>query len=418
MIGNSVLAGIVVAHWLGVEGVGQLAVINVSVTTLVQLGSLGFPSSNTYFISKDPELFRSATLNSFAFAIVAGSILAVGLVLAAQLKPAWFGSVPHDLFRVAALSIPFQLLTLIGLNIFLAIGRIREFNLLDLLGQSFVLINVLIALVLTRSNLSTLVTLNTLAAAAVALLIAVLVFTSRRDESSRWTIDRSLFVLMFKYGIKSHIAILAGALIFRADLLVVNHFRGADEAGVYSVASQFAMMLMLLPSVIATLLFPRVTAEQDKSGATTCLVARATTLVLLLCCLAAVPFSLLIPIVYGSAFSDSSTQLLILLPGVLLVGIQSVVVQHFAASGFPKAVPAFWLVTLAFNIVLVFGLVPKFGARGAAAASTFSYCMISALIITHFCRVTGRSLSEVFLVRRTELTPIVNAGKGVLRASR
>ncbi len=128
--------------------------------------------------------------------------------------------------------------------------------------------------------------------------------------------------------------------------------------------------------------------------------------------------SLLIPYVYGSSFRDSSIQLLILLPGVFFVGIQSVVVQHFAASGFPKAVPAFWLVTLAFNVVLVFGLVPKFGARGAAAASTFSYCMIAALIITHFCKVTGRSLSEVFLVRRTELASIVDAGTRVLRASR
>lgn len=418
MIGNSVLAGIIIAQWLGAEGVGKLAVINVSVMTLVQLGSLGFPSSNTYFISKDPEHFRSAALNSFAFAVMAGSLLAVGLAVAAQLRPGWFGSVSYDLFRIAAVSIPFQLLTLIGLNIFLAIGRIREFNLLDLLGQSFVLVNALVALIVLRSSLSTLVILNTGGAVLVALLIAVLVLTTRREESTRWTIDRSLFVLMVKYGIKSHIAILAGAIIFRADLLIVNLFRGANEAGVYSVASQFGMMLMLLPSVIATLLFPRVTAEQDQSGATTCLVSRATTLVLLLCCLAATPLAFLLPIVYGRAFTDSSIQLLILLPGVFFVGIQSVVVQHFAASGFPKAVPAFWLLTLAFNLVLVFGLVPKFGARGAAAASTFSYCMIAALIISHFCKVTGRSLSEVFFVRRTELTSIINAGRGLLRASR
>jgi O-antigen/teichoic acid export membrane protein len=304
------------------------------------------------------------------------------------------------------------------LNIFLAIGHIREFNLLDLLGQSFVLINALVALIVLQSNLSTLVTLNTAAAVLVALLIVVLVMTTRREESTKWTIDRSLLVLMVKYGIKSHIAILAGALIFRADLLVVNHFRGADEAGVYSVASQFAMMLMLIPSVIATLLFPRVTAEQDSSGATTCLVARATTFVMLVCCLAAIPLAFLIPLVYGRPFTDSSIQLLILLPGVFFVGIQSVVVQHFAATGFPKAVPAFWLLTLAFNIVLVFGLVPKFGARGAAAASTFSYCMIAALIITHFCRVAGRSLSDVFLVSRSELMTMLDASTSLLRASR
>ncbi|HSD47508.1 MAG TPA: hypothetical protein VLB87_12855, partial [Pyrinomonadaceae bacterium] len=64
MIVNSVAAGIIVAHWLGAKGVGELAVINVAVTTIVQLGSFGLPSSNTYFIAQDRAHFRAATINS------------------------------------------------------------------------------------------------------------------------------------------------------------------------------------------------------------------------------------------------------------------------------------------------------------------------------------------------------------------
>ena len=75
MICNSVAAGVIVAHWLGAEGVGQLAVINVAVTTIVQLGSFGLPSSNTYFIAKDRAHFRAATTNSLLFALLAGSLL-------------------------------------------------------------------------------------------------------------------------------------------------------------------------------------------------------------------------------------------------------------------------------------------------------------------------------------------------------
>src|SRR5215813_2970559 len=85
MVVNSVLAGIVVARWLGADGVGKLAVINVSVITLVQLGSLGLPSANTYFIAKDPEQFRKTTINSTLFALFAGSLLALGLAASAQL---------------------------------------------------------------------------------------------------------------------------------------------------------------------------------------------------------------------------------------------------------------------------------------------------------------------------------------------
>jgi O-antigen/teichoic acid export membrane protein len=203
---------------------------------------------------------------------------------------------------------------------------------------------------------------------------------------------------MIVYGLKFHVSILAGAIIIRADLLVVNHFRGAAEAGVYSVASQFALLLMLLPGVIATLLFPRVTTEQDARGETTCLVSRYTTLIMFACCLAAVPFSLLLPVIYGSAFTDATKLLLILLPGVYLMGLESILVQHFNALGLPRAIPIYWVVTLILNLVLVFALVPRFGAQGAAIASSISYALIFALVALHFHTSTGRSFTEVFVL--------------------
>src|SRR5215213_8359418 len=336
MIFNSVVAGIIVARWLGAGGVGQLAVINVAVASIVQAGSFGLPSSNTYFIAQDQAHFRAAAINSLIFGLGTGAILALALTAIASFRPDWFGFVSPDLIRIAAISIPFQLITLIGLNILLAVGRVREFNLLDLAGQSFVLINAVLVLLLLKRGLETLITFNTLASILVAVVSALLLVISARTLAhSKWRTDVALLRRMIFYGLKFHISILAGAIIIRADLLVVNHFPGAAEAGVYSVASQFALMLMLLPGVIATLLFPRVTTEQDARGETTCLVTRYTAFLMLLCCLAAVPFSLLLPLVYGEAFSESTALLWILLPGVYLIGLESVLVQHFNALGLP-----------------------------------------------------------------------------------
>src|SRR5678815_2654737 len=91
MIVNSVAAGIIVAHWLGAEGVGSLAVINVAVATIVQLGSFGLPSSNAYFISQDQAHFRAAAIDSLIFALTAGSILALCLIVLVSWRPDWFG---------------------------------------------------------------------------------------------------------------------------------------------------------------------------------------------------------------------------------------------------------------------------------------------------------------------------------------
>lgn len=409
MIVNSLAAGIVVARWLGAKGVGELAVINVAVTTIVQLGSFGLPSSNTYFIAQDRAHFRAATLNSLLFAFGIGSLLAVVLSTLASLRPEWFGFVPPELIRIAAVSIPFQLLTLIGLNILLAVGKIREFNLLDLIGQSFVLFNALLVLIILSRGLDALVKLNTAASILVGVTVAVsLALAGKKVADAKWRADAALLRRMITYGLKFHISVLAGAIIFRADLLVVNHFRGAVEAGVYSVATQFGLLLMLLPGVIATLLFPRVTAEQDARGETTCLVTRHTAFIMLVCCLAAVPASFLLPLVYGPAFADATALLLILLPGVFLIGLESVLVQHFNALGLPRTIPLYWLVTLVVNLILVFSLVPRFGAYGAAIASTLSYALIFGLVAFYFQSTTRRSLAHVFILGRSEVRELLS----------
>jgi len=408
MIVNSVAAGIIVAHWLGAEGVGQLAVINVAVATVVQVCSFGLPSANTYFISQDQRQLRAAAMNSLIFATLVGSLLALGLNYAAELRPDWFGFVSARLIRIASVAIPAQLITLIGLNILLALGRLREFNLLDLVGQSFVLINAVVALIVLRGELATLVVMNTAAALLLSLVVGVLIWMAgRKLARSQWRLDGSLLAQMIRYGIRFHISILAAAIIFRADLLVVNHFRGSAEAGVYSVAAQFGMLLMLLPGVIATLLFPRVTAEQDQQGETTSLVTRYTAFVTFFCCLAAVPFSFLLPLIYGVEFTDASRLLLILLPGVYLVGLESVMVQHFNALGLPRVIPVYWIVTLVVNLVLVFWLVPRLGALGAALASTASYALIFGLLTWQFLTATGQSFANVFILRRGELRQLL-----------
>jgi O-antigen/teichoic acid export membrane protein len=399
MIFNSLAAGIIVAHWLGAEGVGQLAVINVAVATLVQLGSFGLPSSNTYFIAQDQARFRAAALNSLLFALGAGLVLTLALSATASARPDWFGPNSASLIHIAAISIPFQLITLIGLNILLAVGKIRQFNILDLVSQSFVLINAACVWLVVKGDLETLVWWNTTTSVLVSLLIGgLLVISAKNLVQSKWRADVALLRRMITYGLKFHISILAGAIIIRADLLVVNHFRGAEEAGVYSVASQFALLLMLLPGVIATLLFPRVTTEQDARGETTCRVTRYTAFIMFICCLAAVPFSLLLPFVYGAAFYDATGLLWILLPGVYLIGLESVLVQHFNALGLPRAIPLYWVVVLVLNLALVFALVPRFGAQGAAIASTISYAAIFGLVALHFHSSTGRSFSDVFVL--------------------
>jgi O-antigen/teichoic acid export membrane protein len=124
-------------------------------------------------------------------------------------------------------------------------------------------------------------------------------------------------------------------------------------------------------------------------------------------CLLAAPASLLLPVLYGAPFRDATTQLLILLPGVYLVGIEAVLVQHFNSTGLPVAIPVFWLAALVVNVALNLALVPGWGARGAALASTISYTLIFILVASLFRMRTGNRLSATLVLRKAELRDLL-----------
>jgi len=233
----------------------------------------------------------------------------------------------------------------------------------------------------------------------------------RQRDADGFRPNAALFKDTMKYGLKFSIPVMAAILIFRFDLLIVNHFRGAAEAGVYAVASQTANLLLMLPGVIATLLFPRLASSQDQRGEFAVQVTRHASFVMLLMCLAAAGASFMLPLIYGARFADATVQLLILLPGVYLISIEAVLVQHFMGTGLPIAIPVFWLVTVAVSLGLNFALVPTLGARGAALTSTLSYALIFVLVAVYFCLKTGKTPAEVFLLRSQELRELLTRAR-------
>ena len=263
LVANSVGVGVIVARWLGAEGLGQYAVLTVTVNNLVQIGGAGLTAANVFFVARERELLPTVSINALWFALGGGVALAGGIVAAAWLRPAWFHNIPLGLLVLAAAALPFLLLTLLQLNLFLAVGEVARYNALDALGQSFGLLNALTALVLCGAGVWALVGLNTAANLLVSALITYLIYCWAQGHklSGNWRPDARQFARMMRYGIKINVMNAALVLLLRADVLLVNYFRGGAEAGVYAVAGQMSLMLLMLPNVVGTLLFPRVCGD-------------------------------------------------------------------------------------------------------------------------------------------------------------
>lgn len=409
--GSNLLSGVIIARWLGSTGVGFWATLNVIILLAITLGGFGLQSTVTYLVARDRSIARMVLMNAIVFAVIVGGILAIAIALMANLIPGLLGDVPPLLVTIAALALPFQMLSYFCLGIYLGLERIRTYNLIDISMQLSVLSGAVLMLIALGQGITELVIFTTIANLAIAAVIVYLTIQATVGESRPEISRRLLMRKMLDHGSRFFVAVAAGIIILRGDLLIVNFFRSADEAGVYAVATQASIFLHLVPSIISTMLFPRTSAAQDTSGLMTCRVTRHAVFFLLIACFFAAPLSYLLPLLYGPAFGEVPTLFLILLPGVFLLGIETIQVQHFAGLGLPRQIPIFWLVAMVICIGLDLLLVPAFGARAAAAVSTFSYALMFVLVALLFRSQTGRSWSEIFIIRRSEMREIFHIYK-------
>src|ERR1700730_17405102 len=104
MLVGAVGASVIVGRWLGPEGLGALAVLNVTVALALQIGSAGLPSAHTYFLSQDPKRLGPAWANTISFAFAWGAVLLLFVVGLATIMPALFGAVSPNLVVIAAIS--------------------------------------------------------------------------------------------------------------------------------------------------------------------------------------------------------------------------------------------------------------------------------------------------------------------------
>ena len=118
---------------------------------------------------------------------------------------------------------------------------------------------------------------------------------------------------------------------------------------------------------------------------------------------------ILLPLVYGAPYAASTQPFLLLLPGVVLLGMDRVISRYF--TGTNQQLPN--VITRAVSLVVNIGLnllwIPEYGIAGAAAAGLASYVVDAVLIIGVFMFMTGKRPADLVVIRRSDLDPYLRA---------
>jgi O-antigen/teichoic acid export membrane protein len=386
LIGIGLITSVIVARTLGPEGRGLYAVASAISTIGVQFGNLGLHASNTYYVAQNRKLLPALVANTLMVSFGFGGLGAALAWLVCLVQPN-LAPVPGLLLVLALAGIPFGLAYLLLQNLLLGINEVRAYNKIEVITK-LLTVGFLSLIIITG-------VVNVETVFSVGLIALVLGFTW-----SLWQLRKYLscvplpsFALLKEhvhYGIKAYLAAFFSFLVLRVDLLMIQYMLGVEQAGYYSIATSMADMLYMLPAVIGTILFPRLAvlkSQQEKWRLTKKVAWVVALLMVILAGVAVLLRKPLVQLIFGEAFVSAAAAFAWLMPGIVILSINTILMNHFASNGMPLIAVYSPGIALVFNLLLNLKLIIKFGIVGASISSVISYAVMLVFSIKYISSV-------------------------------
>lgn len=390
VMGIGLLSTVIVSRALGPTGRGYYAVAMAIGALGAQFATLGMHTANGYLVAKQPGLLPVLLGNTLAVSLGFGGVVALVLAVVFHARPAWLDLGPLVL-ALGLLMIPFGLGYLLLQSLMLGLHDVHGYNLVEA-GGKIIAILLIVSLAFTRRTSVT-------AFLGVGLLVMILsnawILARLRRHFDGWPeFSTACFRESAQYAIKAYLAAFFCFLVLRADLFMVQHMLGPEQAGYYSIAATMADYVSVLAAVVGTILFPKLSAlsDLDRKLSLTKKASVGTAVILTpLLALASFAARPAVRLLFGPAFIPASTSFILLMPGMLFLGIHAVSVQFLNSIGYPRSVVFIWGLGSLLNIVINLWAIPHYGIAGASVVSSVSYFLVFFLVGWVILR-TGREI--------------------------
>ena len=235
----------------------------------------------------------------------------------------------------------------------------------------------------------------------------VMVFSFHLFSGQKLAFEKNVrndWKLFFSYSFIVFITNVIQFLAYRVDYWLVDHYKGTDELGLYSLAVRLCQLLWVLPLLFASIIFPKVADKNSNYQTSDFLkLARITnTFLFIILIPAAVLASWVIPIFFGSAFKNSATVFLYLLPGFFFFCSNIMLAAYFAGLNKLKINLTGSVICFILVLLLDLWLIPTKGIYGAAIASSIAYTAATAYSTWRFILIERRPLKDLFLMQKQD----------------
>ena len=395
---SGVVVGIYVARYLGPERFGIFSYALAIVSIFMAVSKLGMESVLVRELVRHPDRQREYMGTAFGLMLSGAlfSILLIGM-LVRMLED-------EPLIRVYIW--------------IMSVGLIFQTSLVvDYLFQSEVLarlsataksiallVNSLIkvALVLSGADLLAFAIVFALEQAVVAAFLLLVYF--RRKRPAFFLSFRAVLVApLLKSAWPMVLSGIAGMLLTRIDQVMIKHFLGAHQLGLYGAAAKIYEAWIVLPFILSISMLPLIT--KLKSGAPAAYEQKLTWL-FTVTFWASVFFALvtslagewIILLLFGDGFAGTGRALAILVWASALSAFGFMSARYLVVEGMERKIARRNWTAVMINIPLNLVLIPEFGIEGAAAAT-----LISLLAVHYFMDILDHDLHALHRIKNRAL---------------
>lgn len=369
--------GVLTARALGPEGRGQYFAVMTLAAIVAQFGNLGLSSSNVFLAARERRLVWPLLVNSWwlagAIAVAAAiAVLALGDAIAAQLQ------VPAHMLWAVCLLAPATLLFTLSCSVLVAEDKFAALNRWQIVN-ALLTMSLLAAAALSAQPVEVFVAV---AACSAAVTVVAMGAAIAQGRTRQWRFDTHLFATGWRFAARAYVVLLLGFLMQRAAVAVLMVYSDPHQIGLYSIAAQVFDVLIIVPSSVATVIFPKLVRAVDGSWSSVRSALLGTTLAMLVVCAAvAVLAEFAIGLLFGRAFLPALPAVRWVLVAALFTTVTTVLSQFVVAQRFPGWLIAVWAAGVLTMCVVGALLVAAWGATGVAAAQSIGAAVVCAGVV-------------------------------------
>jgi O-antigen/teichoic acid export membrane protein len=210
---------------------------------------------------------------------------------------------------------------------------------------------------------------------------------------------------LFEFGFSSMAYAGVAMALYSVDVVLVRHFAGDQQTGLYAAAVQWSEFVWFIPIAIEGVMLQttaRLWAEnrvEDVSRLVSRLVRYVALTTAFLLVFVAVFSEHIVTLYFGPEFREAAVPLQLLVPGAFAFSVARVIRPVVQARGWVMTLLKIVVAATAVNIGLNVVLVPLWGAAGASVATSVSFIGV-AVVYVRLLRIDGAHAFQGFAAGR------------------